>query len=199
MRPACGESIHDAVLVGIGAEIGDVLVRHDGNVQARFVDHPRFQKRDEGAALLRLAVDAPASGECEDKSSRKRKRTAARPERRTWERCIHSSHIRRSHEYPFFQQAPCWRLVWATGFKSGGRQRSFCQPPDRVPRGSRTHFCRLLVLAVVDQVVDHRRIGQRRRVTEIAVLVFSDLAQDSSHDLAGPRFRQAGCELDQIR
>lgn len=89
--------------------------------------------------------------------------------------------------------------VWATGFKSGGRQNSFRQPPDRVPQGSRTHFCRLLVLAVVDQVVDHRRIGQRRRVTEIAVLVFSDLAQDSSHDFAGPRFRQAGCELDQIR
>ena len=102
------KTVHDAVVVGIGAEIGDVLVRHDGNVQARLVDHPRFQKRDEGAALLRLAVDAPASGECEDKSSRKRKRTAARPERRTWEHCIHSSHIRRSHEYPFFQQAPCW-------------------------------------------------------------------------------------------
>src|SRR4029077_14594759 len=98
----------DAVVVGIGAEIGDVLVRHDGNVQARLVDHPRFQKRDEGAALLRLAVDAPAGGECEDESSRERKRSAAWPEGRTWERCVHSSHIRRRHEGLHFQQAPYW-------------------------------------------------------------------------------------------
>ena len=56
----------------------------------------------------------------------------------------------------------------------------------------------LLVLPVVHQIVDHRRIGQRRGVAEIAVFVLGDLAQDAAHDLAGARLRQAGRELDQV-
>ncbi len=52
------EAVHDAVLVGIGAEVGDVLVRHDRNVQARLVDDAGLQEFDESLALLRLVVEA---------------------------------------------------------------------------------------------------------------------------------------------
>src|SRR4051794_34378648 len=37
----------------------------------------------------------------------------------------------------------------------------------------------LLVLPVLHQIVDHRRIGQGRGVAQIAVLVLGDLAQDA--------------------
>src|SRR5262249_21376000 len=57
---------------------------------------------------------------------------------------------------------------------------------------------RLLVLSVAAEVVDHRGIGERRGVAEIAVLVFGDLAQDSAHDLPRARLRQAGRELNEI-
>src|SRR5689334_13965784 len=56
----------------------------------------------------------------------------------------------------------------------------------------------LLVLAVLDEIVDHRGIGQRRGVAEARGLVLSDLAQDAAHDLAGARLGKPGCELDQI-
>src|SRR5262249_15793389 len=64
---------------------------------------------------------------------------------------------------------------------------------------SSPRFCRLFVLPVADEVIDHGRIGQSRGVAEVAVLIFGDLAQDSSHDFAGARFWQARRELDQIR
>ena len=53
-------------------------------------------------------------------------------------------------------------------------------------------------MPVIDEIIDHGRIGQRRGVAEVAILVFGNLAQDSSHDLARAGFRQAWCELDQI-
>ena len=55
------------------------------------------------------------------------------------------------------------------------------------------------ILAVGDEILDDRRVGQRRDVAECAELVLSDLAQDAAHDLAGAGLRQAGRELDQIR
>ena len=55
-----------------------------------------------------------------------------------------------------------------------------------------------LVLPVLNEVVDHGGIGQRRGVAEIGEIVLGDLAQDAAHDLAGARLGQAGRELDQI-
>jgi len=46
----------------------------------------------------------------------------------------------------------------------------------------------LLVLAVLDQIVDHGGIRQRRGVAETSRLVLGDLAQDAAHDLAGTGF-----------
>ena len=42
-----------------------------------------------------------------------------------------------------------------------------------------------LVLAVFDEVVDDRRIGQGRRIAQRAKIVRGGLAQDAAHDLAG--------------
>src|SRR5262249_25002170 len=36
----------------------------------------------------------------------------------------------------------------------------------------------LAVLSVADEILDHARVGKRRGIAEIAVLVFGDLAQD---------------------
>ena len=47
------------------------------------------------------------------------------------------------------------------------------------------------VHAVVDEFVNDARIGQGRDVTESVVLVRGDLAQNSTHDLAGPGFWQS--------
>ena len=55
-----------------------------------------------------------------------------------------------------------------------------------------------LVHAVLDEIVDHRRIGQRRGVAEVGEIVLGDLAQDAPHDLAGAGLRQAGRELDEV-
>src|SRR5258707_6615555 len=65
----------------------------------------------------------------------------------------------------------------------------------RSPRALRV---RLAVLSVADEVVDDARVGERRGVAEIAVLVFRDLAQNSAHDLARAGFWQAGRELNEI-
>src|SRR5215471_4568978 len=56
----------------------------------------------------------------------------------------------------------------------------------------------LLVLPVVDEIIDHGGVGERRGVTEVAVFVLGDLAQDAPHDLARARLRQAWRELDEI-
>src|SRR5690606_20417022 len=40
------------------------------------------------------------------------------------------------------------------------------------------------VHAVADEVVDHRRVGQRRGVPQRAEVVLGDLAQNAAHDLA---------------
>src|SRR6476619_3537853 len=51
---------------------------------------------------------------------------------------------------------------------------------------------RRLVLAVLDQVVDDRWIGQRRGVAEIGEIVLGDLEHDAPHDLARARLAEAG-------
>jgi hypothetical protein len=51
--------------------------------------------------------------------------------------------------------------------------------------GEPLHPRALLVLAVLDQIVDHGRVRQRRGIAETARLVLGDLAQDAAHDLAG--------------
>jgi hypothetical protein len=43
----------------------------------------------------------------------------------------------------------------------------------------------LPVLPVLDQIFDHRGIGQGRGVAQAARFVLGDLAQDAAHDLAG--------------
>src|SRR6266566_1838527 len=50
----------------------------------------------------------------------------------------------------------------------------------------------------MDEVVHDGRIGQGRGVAKIAEFVFGDLAQDTTHDLAGARLRQVRGELDQV-
>ena len=55
------------------------------------------------------------------------------------------------------------------------------------------------LVRVADEIVDHRRVGERRGVAEIAVLVFGDLAQNPAHDLSRARLRQTGGELNEIR
>src|ERR1700734_707830 len=50
----------------------------------------------------------------------------------------------------------------------------------------------LFVLPVGDEIVDYGGVRERRGVTEIAVLVLGDLAQDAAHDLARARLRQIG-------
>src|SRR4029077_635718 len=50
----------------------------------------------------------------------------------------------------------------------------------------------LLVLAMFDEIVDHRRVRKCRGIAEASRLVFGDLAQDPAHDLAGAGFRQTG-------
>ena len=57
---------------------------------------------------------------------------------------------------------------------------------------------RSLVLPVVDQILDHRRVGKRRDVAQVRELVLRDLAQDAAHDLARARLGQARRELDQV-
>src|SRR3984957_7568301 len=56
----------------------------------------------------------------------------------------------------------------------------------------------LFVLPVGDEIVDYGGVRECRGVTEIAVLVLGDLAQDAAHDLARARLRQIGRELDEI-
>ena len=73
------------------------------------------------------------------------------------------------------------------------------QPAPRFCRAGRTRPTPLpLVLAVVDQVVDHGRVGERRGVAEVGEIVLGDLAQDAAHDLAGAGLRQARRELDEV-
>ena len=43
----------------------------------------------------------------------------------------------------------------------------------------------LPVLAMLNQVVDDRGVGERRGVAQASRLVLGDLAQDTAHDLAG--------------
>src|SRR4029079_5144896 len=59
-------------------------------------------------------------------------------------------------------------------------------------------FCRLLVLSIIDQIVHDSGVSQRRRVAEVAVFVFGNLAEDSPHYLAGACLRQSRCELNQV-
>src|SRR5262245_13170839 len=56
----------------------------------------------------------------------------------------------------------------------------------------------LLVLTVLDEIANHRGIGERRGVAKARGIILGDLAQDAAHDLAGARLRQAGGKLDQI-
>src|SRR5471032_1500669 len=48
----------------------------------------------------------------------------------------------------------------------------------------------LAVQAFVDQAVDDAGVGQGRGITQAVQFVAGDLAQNSSHDLAGAGFRQ---------
>src|SRR5262252_11011233 len=46
---------------------------------------------------------------------------------------------------------------------------------------------RFFVLAVLNEIVDHVRIGKRRGVAKIGKVVLGDLAQYAAHDLPRPR------------
>src|SRR5262245_39316704 len=47
------------------------------------------------------------------------------------------------------------------------------------------HTPRVAVLAIPDQVIDHGRIGERRRIAKRTEFILRDLPQNSSHDLSG--------------
>src|ERR1019366_1755271 len=68
----------------------------------------------------------------------------------------------------------------------------------RAPKGRRLSRRALLVLAMLDQIVDHGGIRQRRGIAEASRLVLGDLAQDAAHDLAGAGLGQARRELDLV-
>src|SRR5690606_35558953 len=77
-----------------------------------------------------------------------------------------------------------------------------CGPPRRcrcparlLPSGSRPAVSLSAVLAGFDQLVDHSRIGEDGRVTQVLNLVGGNLAQDAAQDLAGTGLGQAWCEL----
>src|SRR5215469_15600479 len=76
---------------------------------------------------------------------------------------------------------------------SAGRRITPSEPSER------PLSVRLLVLPVADEIVNPWRVGERRGVAEIAVLVFGDLAQNPAHDLSRARLRQTGGELNEIR
>src|SRR5271167_4768975 len=97
--------------------------------------------------------------------------------------------------------------AWIQG-KARATSRSACgaaagpsptlpDPPPQAGEGVQASRA-LAILAVVDEVAYHGRLGQRRGVTEIAVLVLGDLAQDAPHDLAGAGLGQTRRELDEV-
>lgn len=53
----------------------------------------------------------------------------------------------------------------------------------------------LYILVILHNVLDHRRVCQRRYVAQLVVLVSGDLAQDSAHDLTRARLGQTLREL----
>ena len=55
------------------------------------------------------------------------------------------------------------------------------------------------VLAVLDQVVHNARVGERRRITQVAEIVLGNFPENAPHDLTGSCFRQPGSPLQQIR
>src|SRR5579872_2293110 len=85
--------VHDAVLVGIGPEIGQVLIRHNGNVQARLIDDAGLQERDEGAALLRFVVKASGRREGNGKDSGERKQSTAALAYNKVAECAHNAPV----------------------------------------------------------------------------------------------------------
>ena len=48
-------------------------------------------------------------------------------------------------------------------------------------------------------MIHHGRIRQGAGITQGIQFIGGDLAQDTSHDLAGPGLGKAGCPLDDIR
>src|SRR3989344_495231 len=67
-----------------------------------------------------------------------------------------------------------------------------------VPRSTLHPSVRLSVQALLDQTVDHRRVGQSRGVAHVFQLVAGDLAQDAPHDLARTGLRQTGRPPNQL-
>ena len=54
------------------------------------------------------------------------------------------------------------------------------------------------VLAVVDQVVDHRWVCKRGSIAQIGEIVFGDFSQNAPHDFTRACFRQAWRKLDKV-
>src|ERR1700693_4917358 len=90
-----------------------------------------------------------------------------------------------------------------TGNTISPGKRGGCVPDRRKHRNQRrpAHAVspwRLLARMLTDQLLDHGGVGQRRDVPELIGFVGGDLAQNSSHDLAGARLRQPWRPLDDI-
>ena len=86
--------------------------------------------------------------------------------------------------------------TWAspTALSTGGEQAPACAARRRrASDGPKP--CPYPAQPVLDDVVDHRRLGQRRRIAEVVDLVRGHLAQDAAHDLARPGLRQSRREL----
>jgi hypothetical protein len=56
----------------------------------------------------------------------------------------------------------------------------------------------LTALAILDEIIDHGGIGERRGIPEASGFVLRDLAQDAAHDFAGTGLWQARRELDLV-
>src|SRR4029077_21180345 len=87
------KSVHDAVLVGIGSKIGEVLIRHNGNVQARLIDEAGLQECDEGAELLRFVVKQSGRREGKGKDGGERKQAAPALACNKVAECAHSAPV----------------------------------------------------------------------------------------------------------
>jgi hypothetical protein len=59
-------------------------------------------------------------------------------------------------------------------------------------------LCDLSARPEFDESFDDIRVGDRRRVSELIDLAYRNLAEDATHDLAAPCFRQAGRPVDDV-
>lgn len=82
--------------------------------------------------------------------------------------------------------------IWSESSAGRGRMAPGGGAPFGRTRGTarlcvaRSCILSSLMGSVLDEIVDHGRIGQSARVADLIGLIGRDLAQNAAHDLAGP-------------